>query len=229
MATRSMGTENVRDIYPSNSITAKQQNKPSTSENDIQKPKPKQVAQAKVRKKSAVGKFSKNLVEDSIVSARDKAMNEVIIPGVRQLIFDAITDTTSVILFGRDAVPQNGYARRGSVVNGYSNQYTNYAAYSRNSMQYQQAPQATRGSVYMMDQIIFATRGEAVSVLNEMNAAVHQYGQVSVGDFYDLSGITSSNWADNRYGWIGNIGNPAIIPVRDGFEVQLPPPVVLPQ
>lgn len=224
MANREMPSpDELRKQYPGNSY------KQRDSQNDISpsesKPEVKQIAKGKVRKQSLLKKFTKYIIEDSIESAKEKTLGDIIIPGVKTLIFDTLTDMLDIILFGGNGAPMGRYSAsprsRKSGQTSYNKFYddkSNRTGNGGRTMAYRDAP-------YDPDDIILDTRAQANDVLNELNYIIQKYGQASIANFYDIVGVTGE-WTDNRYGWT-SLRGAAIKPVRDGFMVILPPTIVL--
>ena len=79
--------------------------------------------------------------------------------------------------------------------------------------------------MYEYDDIILDNRGEAEDVLARMDELIDTYGSVSVGDFYELVGI-SGNFTDYKYGW-SDIHNASVMRVSDGYMIKLPRAVPL--
>lgn len=71
-----------------------------------------------------------------------------------------------------------------------------------------------------IEEIIFERRGDAEEVLNKMDEIIGNYGYVTVADFYELSGITSS-YESAKYGWT-DLKTADVHRVRDGYILQLP-------
>ena len=51
------------------------------------------------------------------------------------------------------------------------------------------------------DDIEFDTREDAEEVLDRMDELIEQYGIVTVGDLFDLAGVTGNGYTDQNYGW----------------------------
>jgi hypothetical protein len=54
-----------------------------------------------------------------------------------------------------------------------------------------------------------------------MDDIINRYGVVSVGDLYDLAGISTTNYTVNKYGWT-NIRSAHVVRTRDGYLLKLP-------
>lgn len=69
----------------------------------------------------------------------------------------------------------------------------------------------------------FETRGEAESVLDDMEQLISEHGFVSVQEFYELCG-GSGMYADNELVWCTTDGMTITI-VRNGYRLSLPEPM----
>lgn len=214
----------TRESYPGNSYKqrdqqTKQKQQPAKTDEVY---KPRQVAQAKTRKKSIFKKFVSYIVEDQVEFARERTLIEIILPGLKNLIYDAATGMLDGILFGEDSrrssntnIRAHSGGRRDDRVS-YNKMYDDRER--RRSSSYRDAP-------YDPDDIILDTRSQARDVLDELDYVIRKYGQASIATFYDIVGVTG-NWTDNRYGWT-DLRGASIKPVRDGFMIILPPTHVL--
>lgn len=205
----------LHEKFPGNSYS-KQSGEP-VEKTEAPVKKPHQVAKGKVRKQGLVKKFTRYIIEDSIESARERTLADIIVPGIKTLIFDSLTDTLDLILFGGSGEASRSSRKRS---NGRKDSRTSYDRY------YDEKDRRgrSRGSYHELssdpDDIIMDTRRDAQDVLEELDRMIYKYGQASVADFYDIVGVTSA-FTDNRYGWT-SIRNASIKPVRDGFLIVLP-------
>ena len=71
----------------------------------------------------------------------------------------------------------------------------------------------------------FEFRGDADDTLSQMYDAIRQYGQVSVGDLWDLMGVSNES-TDYNYGWY-NLDGAFIKGIPGGYRLMLPRPVPL--
>ena len=60
-----------------------------------------------------------------------------------------------------------------------------------------------------------------------MDELIDQYGMVSVGDLYDLVGVTGQ-YTDNNYGWT-DLRTASVVRTRDGYMIKLPRALALPK
>ncbi len=228
MATREIPeNSSIRDQYPSNSYKSRDQ---ATYEADApadipEKKEVRKVADARVRKQGLVKRLAKSIIEDSIETAKERAIEDIIVPGFKALIFDTITEMFDVMLFGGGGErPFRGSDRRYS--SSRKQDRASYSDYYQNGgSRRNEGRNARRESLYEPDEIIVDTRVEARNALDELDYTIRKYGQASVADFYDIVGVTGS-WTDNQYGWT-NLRGASIKPVRDGFMIMLPRTQVL--
>lgn len=153
--------------------------------------------------------------------------NDVVIPAVRNVLsdicggfFDVIEDSVNAVLF-----PGSKHGRR-SRRDGYIpyGSYYRYSSDSRSRSDREPRDYARPSRTgFDLDDIKFRTRGEAEVVLYAMDEAISQYGFITVGDVYDLSGIPSVNVPHTayKYGWT-DIRRASVVPTRGGFAIKFP-------
>ena len=209
----------LRDKYPSNAH-AKKHEESIQKVNDISDEpvkKTRTVAQGKVRKQGMLKKFTRYIIEDTIESARERTIADIVVPGVKTLIFDTATEILDLMLFGAagDALRSSrrrSDSRRESRTS-YSRYYDEKGRKSDSRVSYRDLPNDP-------DDIILDTRRQAQDALEELDYTIRKYGHASIADFYDIVGVTS-DFTDNHYGWT-SIRESGIRPVRDGFLIVLP-------
>ena len=163
----------------------------------------------KTRKKSKFSKFANEFISEDARSVKSYVFGEVLIPAIKKLISDIVTDGIDIILYGERRGGKRSTADRVSYRNYYDDRRTP-SRYDRPSISYG----------YNYDDIILSTRGEAEDVIARMDELMDTYGLVRVADLYDLVGITG-NYTDNKYGWT-NIRSAEIMRVRDGYMIKMP-------
>lgn len=165
-----------------------------------------------VRKKGAIRKFMGTIFSDDADSVKTYVVQEVLIPAVKKLISDVMSNGTDILLYGESKrnKPQNS--------NGSRISYSSYSGY------YSQANLKTdsvkKPSNEFGQDIILETRGQAEDVLIRLEEIVEKYRMVSVSDLNDILGI-SGQFTDAKYGW-HDISSAQIVRVRDGFLLKLP-------
>ena len=100
------------------------------------------------------------------------------------------------------------------------NSYNNCYPSSKNKR-----PEPESKERYDYDDVIFKTRGDAEQVLIAMGDILERYEMVSIGDFYDLSGIAGQH-TDYNYGW-KSLSGADFIRVPDGVMIKFPKAIPL--
>lgn len=191
--------------------------KPNSHKSKTEEKKVEKVVKGKVktRKKSEVQKMTDMFIGGDKNSVKNTIITEVIVPSVKKIISDVVTDGISLLLYG-----ETGGGKRTN--SGSRPSYTGYY----NSGARTHASNVTRTVAgYSYDEIILSSRGEAEEVLSQLDELIDTYGTASVADLYDLVGITGK-YTDNNYGWT-NLKNADAIRTRDG-EYLLKMPKALP-
>lgn len=194
--------------YPSNSHKSKMQNN-RPAEKNVEKVI---SGTAHTRKKSASRKLSDIFIKDDIENVGSYVVSDILIPSLKKLIVDVVTDGVNMIFYGETGGPrQKSTASKVSYQRYYDDR-------NRQPMQYSNIHRTRTG--YEYEDIVLSSRGEAESVLERMNELVDMYGMVTVADMYDLVGVTGQ-YTDNAYGWT-NVRNADIVRIRDGYVIKLP-------
>lgn len=202
--------------YKPNSHRFKEEQKtarPEEPKKEIQKVIKGQV---KVKKKGIIGTAVDTFVNEDLSNIKTYLISDVIIPTIKNTIWDAITNSLDMILFG-----PNGRVKRNAP--GSSRvPYVSYNKYSNNGTSRSSNEEPRRGR-YDFGSITFTSKADAEEVLRQMDAIMDTYKMVTVSDFYDLVGITG-DYTDQKYGW-QNIRNAQVIRGRDGYYIELPKPL----
>lgn len=168
---------------------------------------------AKVKKKSELRKFAGNFISEDASSVKSYLLGDIVIPWVKDLVVDVVTDGINLIVHGERA-PHGSRKKKGTYISydGFSKKSDRDRRSSRDDVKVRQR--------YSFDDIYLETRREAEDVLNMMDDHIEQYDAVSVADLYDFVGITG-NWTDNKYGWT-NLRSADVQRTRDGYLLKLP-------
>lgn len=184
-----------------------------------QKEKAQAQAEKKVEKvvKGAVKTRKKNKITDVFISedasnVKSYILMDVLVPAIKKAISDIVRDGIDMILYG-----ESGRSRKSD---GRSTNYVSYRSYSDRDRRDDRRYESRRS--YNYDDIILETKTEAEEVLAQMEDILDRYEVVSVGDLYDLVGITGS-YTDNKYGWT-SLRSADSVRVRDGYLLKLPRP-----
>lgn len=218
------------DEYPSNSqnIGKEERVKPQAARTRpaIQAKKLERVTQGEVtRRKKPLGKRLKELfISGDSRSVWGFVAGDVLIPAAKDMITDAATQAVERMVFGES----RGFRNRSGGYRPSPSSHTPYNRYSQGGgAPWRPEPprdvsRRARAS-HDFDEIILESRGEAERVIDMLMEMVSQYSQATVGDLYDLVGISSA-YTDNKYGWT-NLQGAGVQHIRGGqFLLNLPKP-----
>lgn len=169
---------------------------------------------AKKKKKSEVTKFANTFLAEDVTNVKTYIVEEVLVPAAKKALADIVTNGIDMLLYGEVRTKTK---EKGSKVS-YSGYYARRD--SRESDRDRDGSRRRNRSGYDYDEIGFETRGDAESVLDSMFELLDKYEVVSVGDYYDLAGI-SGNYIDNKFGWT-SLRNADVRRTRDGYIIDLP-------
>lgn len=143
-----------------------------------------------------------------IGDVRDYLVDEVAIPGVKNLILDFIIGGATRLLGGKSRYTRSNGASKISYRDFYEGNNSRSATVSGG------------GGRFDFEEIIFPSRGDAEAVRDQMDEVIARYGFVTVGDMYDMAGLPQP-FTSQKYGWT-SIVNSRIESVRDGYVIRLP-------
>jgi hypothetical protein len=194
--------------YPSNSHKARA----AAQAKQAERKKLEKVVTGTVttRKKSGAQKITDLFIAEDAKNVKSYVLFEVLVPAIKDAVYNIVCDSAGMI-FGK---PTGG--RRGSVST--RDNYTQY--WKDRDRGYQPARPRT---VFDYDDIVFATRGDAEIVLNELRLTLREYGLVRVSDLYDLAG-KSWSYTYRDYGWT-NLERAEVVGVRGGYIIDFPRPL----
>lgn len=198
--------------YASNSARSKSE-APAASD----RPEIKQIAAGSVRKKGIGAKFKETFAGDSAESVGQYVIFDIIIPRVKDLLFETFTGGLERSLFGTSTRASRG--RRSSLVDK-----TDYRGISSGNRERERSERdiSPRGrATHNFEEILIPTRGEAEQVLDTLMALVDQYDSATVADLYSSVGI-STDHTDLKFGWT-NLDEARIEPARGGgYILEMP-------
>ena len=154
-------------------------------------------------------------------SVGEGVMMDVIVPSVKDLLFDILTDGANRTLYGdsRRSRSSNGY-RSSNAAN------RNHTSYNRptprDGRDRQPEPRMDRRERAQHDftNLTFRNAADAEAIADRLRENVQEYGVASVNDFYDLMGI-SGEFTDDAYGWT-DLQGIRVRRARDGYYLDLP-------
>jgi len=167
---------------------------------------------AKTKKKNEVHRLADIFISEDATNVKSYIFQDVIIPTIKDTILEAIR----MAFYGG----YGGVSRKATGSNSGRTSYGRYYDKRGRANDYErEEPRIRRGIDY--DDVILDSRGEAEEVLAHMDELINEYGSVSIADLYDLVGITSNNYTNNKYGWT-DIRTSQSVRVRDGYALKMP-------
>ena len=215
-----MSTIDPRD-YPSNSHRS--QLPPKNVQQVTSKP-------ATLRKRPLGRRMAEMFTGDDARSVGGYVMFDIVIPAVKDLVFEIITGGSQRALWGsastrRPQAPPKSSIRT-SVPGGPS--YIDYSGQSSPAQQGHRMSPAAQAQ-HNFDEIVVASRGEAEMILTRMCELVELYGVASVSDLYSMAGVTNPSYVDNRWGW-KDLGSARVLRIpQGGYVFNFPRPVPIEQ
>lgn len=196
--------------YGSNSSKSKNE-----SSGTPERPKIQQIASGKARKKSVGSKFKETFVGDSAESVGQYVLFDIVIPRVKDLLFETFVGGFERTLFGTSTRSSRA---RGSQLTG----KTNYKGISERAVERNEREISARGRAnHDFGEILIPTRGEAEQVLDTLLALVDEYESATVADLYGAVGITAEH-TDLKFGWT-DLSAARISPARGGgYLLEMP-------
>ena len=210
--------------YPSNSAKAK---KPEKAAPEKERPPIEAVVESGVikRKKSFGRKLGEVFVVEDTQSVVGYVVQDVLIPGAKNVMFDMIRDGFERMLWGESSARSN--RRRG----GYTSYNTMYKDPRKDDRRDYRAdsdrePISRRArATHDFGELVITDRGEAEEVIDRLIALVDDYGCATVQDLYDLVGL-SGNYTDQKWGW-NDLRTACVMSTRGGYILDLPRPTVV--
>lgn len=166
-----------------------------------------------------VRKLADIFISEDISNVKNYIFMDVIVPAVKKAIYDVVTNGIDMFLYG-------GSAKGKTSTSGSKVSYRNY--YERkdnNSASYRGSENVKSTESFNYEDIVFANRGDAEAVKQQMMDVIERYGFVTVADLYDMADMTAPHTC-HKYGWM-NVSSAEAVRVRDGYVLKLPRAVAL--
>lgn len=169
-----------------------------------------------VQKKKSLGDRIKNtMTGDDVQSVGSVILFEVLIPALKNMLYDSVNKGSERLLFG-DSRPKKSGSR-----SSYS-----YGSMYRREEDRPTPYESTRNrSSHNFDSIVLTERGDAEEVIDSLRMLIEDYNQARVSDLHDLLG-TTANTTDDKWGW-RDLRNAGISLIRGGYRIDLPRPIPL--
>lgn len=202
--------------YPSNSKKAKSNERP-TVQKMVTRP-------TIVRKRPLSSRIRENLTSGvGVDGIMFYVMSEVIVPALKDLLFDSFTEGLNKALFDGSRGASSRHRSTGR------SGHTSYSVISSSRAGRREEPsgglsKAAR-SRHDFSEIVITERGEAEMILDSLLEIIKEYDVVTVAEFYGLVGVKSS-FADQKWGW-DSLASSGVSRVPGGYVIRLPRPIAL--
>lgn len=204
------------DEFPPNSKKSKEARE--------DKPRVEQVTSADVtRRKKPLGKqFKEVFFGGDARTAMHYAAINVLLPAFKDMIAEAGNSVIEKMIYGE--------SRSGRRSRPMSTGATGYVSYNRMHPERQDdRPPMPRyisrraRARHDFDEIVLSSRAEAEEVIDRLFDLVGRYGEASVADLYELTGLESSH-TDHKWGWTDMRGANVARVRSGGYLLNLPDP-----
>jgi len=197
--------------YTPNSYKYRNEQK-NASEGEEKRPAKVTTGAVKTRKKKEKRALRDIVTKEDAMAIGERLLFSVCIPFGKRFLSESL----NVILYP-DGDPDRRKKRVGDRVS-YEGCYDSGSSRRRGSER-----EYRRRNVFDFDEIVFESRGDAEVVLEGMEDILDEYQFVGVDAFYDLAGVTITNYMASKYGWY-NLSNARIIRLRDedGYIIDFP-------
>ena len=220
-----MAIENV-DISSLNAPTNSDKSK-----EEVRLDRPKKVTKGEVtlKKKGAFTKIKNSIIVGDSRNIGSYLVNDVILPAVKETLFDIITNGTDMLLFDSRSLRRGKKRRR-------DRDYTKCASYTSSSLEKEKRERElergySRSSCFEIYDIKFESKDDAEDVVLSLRYEIEEYGKVSVAALYDFIGKSSEvPYTANNYGWDTSNFDPEekmVKEYRREFYLILPQPIRL--
>lgn len=177
---------------------------------------------AKTRKKPLTSKIAETFTGDDASTIGEYIMFDVMLPAVKNLLFDVVNEGSRRMLFGSASGgrPLASASRSGHVA------YNRVSAKGVGVATNDPVRTLSRAARATHDfrELVFDTRGEAEVILEKLRDAIAEYDNVTVADMYECVHITAG-FTDHNWGWVGSDLNQARVkPVSSGYLLDMPAP-----
>lgn len=172
-----------------------------------------------LKEQNDIQKIANEFLAEDLKTVKDRIVVDYLLPMLKNGLWSIFNSAISIALFGEDR--SRGGSGNYSGSRNQRNSYDNYYQGGQNSRQ----GNLNRPAQHTLQNLDFEFRGDADDTLAQMNDAIRQYGQVSVGDLWDLMGVSNEN-TDYNYGWY-RLDDAYIKGIPGGYRLMLPHTVPL--
>lgn len=178
----------------------------------------KPVLSAPMTEKQSLGRqFVRNFGGESASGAAQFVLFEVVLPSMKNLIFDVVSQGFQRLLYG-NSVRGRGVSSSLAGRSGYSSMYR--PGGQNGGINTAPIAPARIATPDEFSDLTSESRAELEMVLDQMQSLIDEYDNVSVADFKAMVGLTPE-FTDNNRGWT-SIAKASVRHSRDGYWLDLP-------
>lgn len=176
------------------------------------------------KKPNILKRAARGMVADDVTNVGDFVFTDVLMPAVRNLVYDIVSQGAHRVLFGTSRAPRRGVGT-GAYIGGGANLKTAYHRVSNDPVRSEPTMSRSDMARHNFDELILDNHADAIEVLENLIARVDTYGSASVADLYDYLGVTGG-FTDQAYGW-KSLAGADVRQTRKGYVFDLPRPIAL--
>lgn len=199
------------DKLPSNSNRTKSSLEDPTV-GALPKPRPsqpKKVATGRIGRKAGLGGLVRSFFEEDLRSVGEYVLTDVVVPKAKTLLVDAVNSGVNMLVNGRGSASQSAVP-------------ASRVSYHEIGKQKAAREEPMRTSRMLGYNDVFVPRREdAENVIAQLEDFLDEYGSVSVGQFYEATGMTTDQTC-YEYGW-HDLRDAGYVRVKDGWQFRMPP------
>ena len=176
-----------------------------------------------VKKRGFFKRFKKSMVSEDAENVGGYVIQDIIIPTVKDLIFDAARGALEMILWGNTSGRRG---RKGNVPYNSLNEKSTYQYNGRTNVSSREEKRSRRNYNYFdISEMVFDRRSDAEDVLYQLRMVLEEYPSVSVANFYDVLDMSAPYTAEN-YGWT-DLKDADVRKCKGGYYLDVPDPRVI--
>lgn len=177
------------------------------------------------KKPNILKRTARSMVADDVQNVGDFVVTDILVPALRNLLYDVIVGGAGRTIFGTTQTRRPGmnpglFGTAQNLKTAYHNASNPQASVAPQPGMSKQAQ-----ARFDFSEISLTDHSEAITIVEMLKMRVVEYGTASVADLYDLLGHTGA-FTDQNWGW-SDLSMAGVKQHRSGFVLDLPHPVPL--
>ena len=171
-----------------------------------------------LKEQNDIQKIANDFLAEDLKTVKDRIIAEYLLPMLKNGLCSIFNSAINIALWGDDRSRSSSTNYSSS-----SRQRNSYDRYYQDGQSSRPGPSGRPART--LQNLDFEVRCDADDTLNEMYDALRKYKQVSVGDLWDMMGVSNES-TDYNYGWY-NLDGAYIKGIPGGYRLVLPRPIPL--